>query len=104
MGYYTKYDLIVLTGEDYLIEEFRGKNEHAKYAFDDGGRCEEGIKWYDHEKDMRKFSKAHPKVLFELFGRGEEFGDFWKKYFQNGKCQHCPAKITYDEFDKKKLE
>ncbi len=61
-------------------------------------------KWYDHEEDMEKFSKKFPEYVFALEGRGEEPGDLWFHYFKNGKSQHCPAKISFDEYDEAKLQ
>lgn len=62
------------------------------------------MKWYEHEKDMRAFSKLFPKVLLTLHGEGEEAGDMWIKYFLGGKCQLAKAEIIYEPFDPKKLE
>lgn len=64
----------------------------------------DGIKWYNHEADMRAFSKAFPDVVFKLGGCGEESEDIWAKYFQNGKMQLCKAVITIEPFDPKKLK
>ena len=62
------------------------------------------VKWYDHDKDMKEISKKFPELVFELCGEGEESGDIWKKYYKDGKVQVCKAKITFDEFDEKKLK
>jgi hypothetical protein len=64
---------------------------------------EESSKWYDHETDMRDFSKRFPDVLFTLNGEGEESGDVWVKYFKNGKMQSSKADIKLEKFDPKKL-
>lgn len=104
MGYLTRFKLKVLTGEDHLIAELRKENEHAQDAFNDVGDSEDEIKWYDFSEDMKAFSKKHPKAIFELVGEGEEAGDLWKEYFQNGKSQYCGSKITYDEFNPKELK
>jgi hypothetical protein len=64
---------------------------------------EDECKWYDHHKEMVNVSETYPNVLFILNGEGEERGDLWTKYYKNGKCQECRAKITYDEFDESKL-
>jgi hypothetical protein len=65
---------------------------------------DEQCKWYESDEDMKKISKKYPLTIFVLEGEGEESGDLWKKYFLNGKMQEAKAKITYDEFDEKKLK
>jgi hypothetical protein len=47
----------------------------------------EGIKWYEHEDDMKKLSKRIAGVVFKLRGIGEEHPDEWVKYFKDGKMQ-----------------
>jgi len=61
-------------------------------------------KWYNHEKDMREFSRMYPDILFILSGEGEESGDLWRAYFKNGKMQMTMAKIVYDKFDAGQLK
>jgi len=61
-------------------------------------------KWYEHENDMKAISKEYPDVILKLEGEGEESGDIWVKYFVNGKMQTAAAKITFDDFDEKKLK
>ena len=53
---------------------------------------------------MKEFSKLFPIALFSLSGEGEEQGDIWVEYYQNGKMQEAMAKITYEEFDVNKLK
>lgn len=53
------------------------------------------ITWYDHTEDMISFSLKFPDVEFELWGRGEDDTDLWKKYFLNGVCKLVMAEITY---------
>lgn len=48
---------------------------------------------------MKVFSKKYPQYIFALYGEGEEAGDTWYKYFQNGKFQECRAIITFPEFN-----
>lgn len=101
MGYYTRYAL--KCSDKALIKELIKENENAACAFSaSGSPCEE-IKWYEHEEELREFSKRYPDVLFTLKGEGEEQGDLWIKYFQNGKMQLAAAKIAFARFDKKKL-
>ena len=98
MGYYTRYELEHndRSGIDHA-KEVTERSDYT-YLFDDQ------IKWYDHEKDMRKYSKEYPNVLFELSGEGEETGDLWIEYYKNGKMQLAKAKITYDAFNEERLE
>jgi hypothetical protein len=106
MGYYTRHEL-----------------EHDDTSYPNGGRIDhdEGItavsgyqysvfddeiKWYDHEKDMRKYSKKFPKVTFIISGVGEEEEDYWKEYHKNGKMLRCKGdmKVTYEPFDERGYE
>ena len=109
MGYYTQFTLNIESGveeheKEAIITKLRSSCEYAEFALDEEGSTNEEAKWYDNEKDMRAFSKEFPKVLFKLSGTGEESGDFWEKYFQNGKMQRCNGSVVYDEFDEKKME
>ncbi len=104
MGYYTYHRLEVESGNGHLIKELRKECEDAEYSFDDDGYCEQDSKWYDHQKDMKEFSEKHKDVLFTLYGEGESSEDLWREYFWNGKSQLAEAVITYDEFDKEKLQ
>lgn len=104
MGYNTSYKLKVLEGDRSLIALLRQECEDAEYALDDYGQTEDDTKWYDHHDDMLKFSKVFPEALFELYGEGEEQGDVWKKYYQNGKSLVIRAKVTFEDFDKSKME
>ena len=63
------------------------------------GEC----KWYEHDRDMREFSRNYPEVLFILKGAGEESDDLWISYYKNGKCQSEKGKIVYEPFDETKL-
>lgn len=105
MGYYTNYSLETDSQENKnIIEEFREIDGNAKYAIDANGDCQEWTKWYDHEEDLKNFSKNYPDVIFILSGEGEESGDIWKKYFKNGKMQVAQAKISFEEFNENKLK
>jgi hypothetical protein len=104
MGYYTDHNLEIITGEHWLISEFREFSDDANFAIDDDGGYYESCKWYDHEKDLREFSKKYPEAIFKLSGEGEDTRDLWVEYYKNGKMQICPAIITFDEFDESKLK
>ena len=104
MGYYTRYELLVKKGNTDLVSQFVSENENAAYALDDNGNSNESCKLYAHENELKIFSTKHPETLFELKGEGEESGDIWVKYFQNGKCQTCKAKLVFDDFDEDKMK
>lgn len=96
MGYYTKYTLYA---KSEIIEDLCSENDNAAYALLD----EQESKWYDHERELREFSKKYPDELFILEGHGEEQGDDWKKYFRNGLMQMCKGEIVYEEFKPQNL-
>lgn len=100
MGYYTRYELTIISGDD-------GKTDYEKEisVLADYGNCfEDEIKWYNCKNDMLKFSKQHPKTTFLVQGFGEEDGDIWKCWFKNGKSFYSKAKLVFEEFDESKLE
>ena len=99
MGYYTRFELEVVSGGDYETDYEEVVSEQADYnPFSDE------TKWYSFEKDMKKVSKQHPKVVFKLSGEGEEAGDLWRAYFKDGKMQMCKARIEYNNFDEAQMQ
>lgn len=104
MGYYTRHELEIVKGDNDLIDEFRDISEDARHAIDSNGDSEESCKWCTHEDELRKFSLLHPEALFKLSGEGEESGDIWHEYYQNGKMQLCKAKIVFDNFNAELLK
>lgn len=115
MGYYTKFELECIYPDGSVAEEyyvFEGKDlEDLKKDISEASGYSNPfyseVKWYEHENDMRKFSKKYPSYIFKLNGKGEEDGDLWIKYFQNGKMQYTKAEmkleVIYDDFDPLKL-
>lgn len=99
MGYYTRYELTVISGNDGITDYEKEIKDTTVYDCLFG----ESIKWYDHEIDMKKYSLGRPNVLFLLEGKGEENGDIWKAYFQNGKMFKTKAKLTFEDFSISKL-
>ena len=107
MGYYTGYSLDLrgnVENHDEIIADLRNSNENADWAIDENGEQQESCKWYEHEVELKAFSKKYPEVIFCLHGTGEEPGDVWDKYFLNGKWQYCKAKIVIPPFDPTKLQ
>lgn len=72
-------------------------------VFNDDGSSYDSCKWYDHELHMRGFSAKHPGVLFKLMGVGEEGGDYWMKYFIEGRMQRAKTMLQHEPFDREKL-
>lgn len=107
MGYCTQYTLSVHEGNkgisEILAEETEETFAGLWYAINDEGDCVDGVKWYDHDDDVKALSKRNPGVVFMLYGGGEEAGDVWATYFKDGKSQYCPAQITFEPFDEEKL-
>lgn len=108
MGYYTFHTLSILNADEgmegQIIEEFREECEEAEYALEDDGSGTQSTKWYDSDRDVARFSRKYPELIFKLHGEGEENDDLWNRYFVDGQMQVCEAKITYDEFDPAKLK
>jgi len=105
MGYRTQFELHVNTVKakdktgDEIIADFRANNENAEYALNEQGGTNEEAKWYDHEKELKEFSKKYPKVLFTMWGIGEDAGgDHWKHYVKNGKGQLVSGRVVYPPY------
>ena len=112
MGYQTEYDINVRTktGEPVDMKKIEALLEQtADYSFESGYNSEwfglYGSTWYDHEEDMKIVSKElGDNYVFEVEGYGEERGDWWKKYFVNGKMAVYVLPITFPEFKEEDLE
>ena len=114
MGY-TTYHYLTVRGKEFTQETLDKLNEWLTnrniigYAIVEGEFCyrpntddfvaefpgNEFVKWYEHEEDMIACSKEFPDLTFLLHGEGEESGDMWDEYFQNGKSEICTAQIVY---------
>ena len=111
MGYYTHFELEIKTSSgnnlfavessiaEPIIADLRASNEEAEYCLQPNGEAEERGKWYDNDQNIKEFSLKYPHYVFVITGEGEESGDIWKRYTQNGKSQHCEAVITFPPFD-----
>lgn len=111
MGYYTNYTLSIAKANE---EE----NKQFDIYMDSGGSVDGGYlklkdlvyghadstEWYDYHDNMLELSKKYPSILFQLNGNGEENGDQWIAWFQNGKSMISRAKITFDPYDKSKMK
>ena len=100
MSYHTFFGLDVDPFDEEIYDEVVNYNAESKYALSNDHACE----WEDHEKMLKYLSKKRPDYLYILQGEGQDHGDMWVKYFKKGKMQFAPAKITFDEFNEKKLK
>ena len=104
MGYYTNYNLEIIEGS------FKSTTEPCSHCGGTGSSCIEHdfpmhikdnldgeTKWYEHQADMKSFSKKYPKVTFKLSGTGEEQGDVWVKFFRNGKVVERRSVVNLDD-------
>ena len=106
MGYITSYKLIITApsyAED-LMSELREYSDSAAHALTNDGKINQSCTWYKHAEDLKTFSKRYPKAIFHLYGEGEDNGDLWIKYFENGKMQVCKGVVTYPPFDPNMLK
>lgn len=111
MGYYTTYYFhceLIGSFEQKLDENFYDllkvssfgddttwdRRLDNRYAFMDG----ESVKWYDHDEDMLELSKKWPGVVFILDGDGEDTGDIWRSFYNNGKTYQWRPKIDRPKF------
>lgn len=99
MGYYTRHKLEILEGNDFSTDYKKEISDLSGYR----NAFEYEIKWCEHQRDMIEYSKLHPKVVFKLSGEGEESGDLWVEYYQNGKFQREKTQIVIAGFDPSKL-
>ena len=101
MGYYTKHRITLSAPLP------------VDWNPDDGGDGSDPIragqttgsmhgKWYDRTPDMVEMSNAHPEILFTIEGQGDETGDLWIEYWQNGRVQH--ERPSFAPFDPAKLK
>ena len=100
MGYYTKFELSIISGNDHITDYEQEIIDSTDYS----ELFEDSIKWYDCEKDMIAYSKNHPNVTFCIDGEGEESGDIWKSYFKDGKVFTTKAELVFEDFSEDKLK
>lgn len=94
MGYQTNYSLSVDDG--FIGDHMRNIGELSGYK---GALWEDEWKWYDHEQDMKKYSRRYPDTVFQLRGDGEESLDIWAKWFKNGEMQTWRLELNIPDID-----
>lgn len=106
MGYYTNHSFIAYHSDmcpiedlntykriEEILSSFIGKNGAQElmegYTFE--------AKWYHHEEEMKKLAAQFPDIIFELEGKGEENGDWWKEFYHGDKFYRSEAKLIPPE-------
>ena len=99
MGYYTDFEVVCSEEVLRVIIDISGISGYDHDDWD-GNRLI-SAKWYSHDDHLINISKKFPEELISVLGYGEETGDYWKKFYKNGKRQL--AELTFTEFDESKL-
>jgi len=103
MGYSRNFELVLecdLTVEarGLIMDHLKSSYGEADIALTRDGDTYESCRWYSYDKDMKSFSVMYPNVFFILEGKGEENGDAWRNYYQDGKGQRCEARYVYPDY------
>jgi len=94
MGYDTWFNVNITSAPQDYKEAEEARKDIAKAVFgidtkQNLSRLDEGFEahWYDHDKDLVKISKKHPKVLIEVSGDGESSDDVWASRYRDGESE-----------------
>lgn len=86
MGYYTETRLVVYSSSytyaQKVEDEMRSEDPVLDEVLDAQVKLYNAEGW---ENRLKKFSKKYPKVWFRVEGVGEEIGDHWFLFVQDGK-------------------
>lgn len=110
MGYYTYFNLSVENEKDFSKEELLNASRalaeitnivEPSYIREDVINpfywvSEDSMKWYDFEKDMTRLGELFPKMIFVLYGEGEERDDTWRLFVKEKEVVFQMAHIYYD--------
>ena len=101
MGYYTQFRVEVVRGKVDLTMLAHKLYDISGYYFDLANKnsiaSQEEIKWYDWSEHMTIISKEFSNVIFCVYGVGEEPGDVWRCYFDNGEHDYIKGVTTFRE-------
>lgn len=102
MGYYTEFNIILSKPNDDFIndleeiskEQFEGNNTfYSTYS-----------KWYDYQDHLMLISKKYPDLIIKIIGYGEQPGDIWCEYWQDGNYYHEDFVPQFTEFSSSLLK
>jgi len=105
MGYDTRYKLHALPAQDPdFYEALSFTDGYTPGYYEEGDTLfDEPVKWYDHDKDMRRLSVEHPGVVFILDGEGEDAGDIWRTFYKGGKSYTWRPDVEPPAYDPDQL-
>lgn len=103
MGYNTYYQIEFDSEEHDAFTEALERTEYGDWLDYYNGQWSGEFKWYDHQDDLIGLSKEFPSTLITVTGSGEDSGDYWRKYFFNGKVQ-VEQVPKFPPFDPAKLK
>lgn len=115
MSYQTQYEITAEIDTDYFKRLFPGVSTKPaiisykallsgckEFCSYESKETSKGISltetWYTYQEEMKTASKKYPYILFTVTGHGEDGGDYWRKYFKDGKMQS--AIMQFSPFDK----
>lgn len=102
MGYYSNFNLFIISDEEInifeIVKDFRDTCEYAEYALDEYGTSTQDAKWHDYQSDLTDFSKKYPNCLFIMTKLGED-GNELKCYAQNNKTYEVGMVKYYPSFN-----
>jgi len=95
MGYYTNYTIEVKTIDDHTMVSSEQMNSIAELVRTTSGyqsfhamgnfiTGDDAIKWYKWLAHITEISQTYPQLVFVVRGAGEEHGDNWIAFLENG--------------------
>jgi hypothetical protein len=98
----TYFDLsIIHPDSEKIMDDLLENNEDARRSLNGDNDPQH---WYNHEEDLKEFSKKYPDAFFQMECVSENGGDQqWMVYAQNGKSYYDNVILTYPDFDDSKM-
>jgi hypothetical protein len=102
-----RYELVVSENmEEHMGYECRIGDHYFTQTANPGVsyRCFTESPFYNHNIYFKRISQKYPEEVFMLKGDGRDRGDFWCKYYKNGRVQEEKGRIVFPDFDSSKLK
>lgn len=109
MGYDTYVTISMSTpdykdvGEQMLMEIKDYFKNKMDFEFEDWGQeiSLGDCRWYGMDEEMYAMSTRFRKVLFTIYGDGDDADDIWYEYWLDGACQ--TTGVRFDDFCRRRL-